>query len=182
MSEMAETLFGTPAQQAYAFGRRLREARLAAGYGSQTALARRMALHPLTVHRHEMQGMVPKREVVDQYCWLLGVSPQWLLYGSNDPMLDLPGPVKEYLLGPFGRSLDREVFTRMQRVPWGVIADLDTLQREQVHEVARLIERNLAMRASSRGAEQLSLQDIPPPRPAAPAFPAPPRRQALAAR
>ncbi len=150
MTAAYEVLGITPQEQGAAFGRRLYEARMRAGFGSQYALARRMSLHKITVHKHETQGIIPRRRTLDEYAWVLGVTPQWLLYGRDDPLLDVPKAVYRYI--EENRSeLAPETLERLQRVPWHVIADEDveSLDGYDVHDIRKLIDRNLAKRDSS---------------------------------
>lgn len=163
-----------PRDRALAFGERLAQARKAAGYGSQTALARAARLHPLTVHRHEKQGFMPARYVISEYARLLGVTEQWLLYGADDPMLDLPDVVREYLLGPHGRTMSTAAYERLARIPWDLLTD-DYIDPPMVHEVRQLVERNLAMRAQSGHADDADARLQPHPHVIDP----PPRRHAV---
>lgn len=149
-----------PRDRALAFGERLAQARKAAGYGSQTALARAARLHPLTVHRHEKQGFMPARTVVAEYARLLGVTEQWLLYGADDPMLDLPDVVREYLLSAHGRTMSGAAYERLARIPWDLLT-ADYIDALMVHEVRLLVERNLAMRAQSGHATAPAQQQQP---------------------
>ncbi len=144
MGDPSDDVFAVPSERGRAFGQRLAEARKRAGYGSQTALARRMGLHKLTVHKHESQGCLPSRQVLEHYAFLLGVTPQFLLYGQDDPLLDLPAVVRDHLVAERDR-MAVEVFERMQRVPWHVIGgdDIDPLD---VFTIRALVERNLAKR------------------------------------
>lgn len=170
----SDEVFAVPSERGRAFGARLAEARKRAGYGSQTALARRAGLHKLTVHGHESQGRLPSRPVLELYAFLLGVTPQWLMHGVDDPMLDLPPVVRDHLLAERDR-MSADVYERMQRVPWHVIGgdDIDPLD---VLTIRALVERNLAKRdarvrpsASYRGhaPEQLPIRglDTRPPEP-----------------
>lgn len=171
MSGMDEhEVFKQPVQRVAAFGLRLTEARKRAGYGSQVALANRMRLHRLTVHRHESQGMLPHRRVLEEYAFVLGVTPQWLLYGSDDPLLDLPVAVRDYLVRERG-SMRPETFDRLARVPWLVIGD-EEVDELDVGHVRLLIDRNLDKRdrrgqsiapyrdASRAPSEQLPLRSL----------------------
>lgn len=156
----------TPKEHAFAFGRRLREMRLKAGYTSQTALARRMSMHPMTVHKHEQQGFMPHRWTIEQYAWLLGCTPQYLLYGSDDPLLDLPEAVRSYLCGRHGESMSASTRGRLIRVQWHVLCG-DYVDEVMVHDVRRFIDehaRPAAPSADGRTAEQLSLCDVQVPR------------------
>jgi hypothetical protein len=165
-------VFKQPVQRVEAFGRRLAEARMKAGYGSQVALACRMRLHRLTVHRHESQGMLPHRRVLDEYAHVLGVTPQWLLYGTDDPMMDLPVQIREYML-TYRDELRPELYERLLQVPWHAIGGED-LDAFDFLALRALIDRNLAKRdlrgqvvSSYRDVtrpEQLSLRslDVPP--------------------
>lgn len=177
MVDPSDDVFATPSERGRAFGQRLAAARKRAGYGSQTALARRMGLHKLTVHKHESQGFMPSRQVLEHYSFLLGVTPQHLLYGQDDPMLDLPAVVRDHLVAERER-MAVEVFERMQRVPWHVIGgdDIDPLD---VFTIRALLERNIGKRdartapaASYRRAapEQLPIRGLDAP--GAPARPA----------
>ncbi len=137
-----------PLERALAFGRRLAEARKRVGYGSQTALARAAHLHPITVHKHEKQGQMPSRPVLWLYSRLLGVSEHYLIYGVDDPLLDLPEVVRDYLLGPHGQALPAEVFSRLTRISWDLLTE-NYIDLPMVHDVAMLVARNVAMRPQS---------------------------------
>ena len=143
-----------PLDRALAFGQRLAEARKAVGYASQTAFARAAKVHPLTVHKHEKQGRMPSRLVVREYARLTGRTEAWLLYGVDDPLMDLPEVVRDYLLGPHGATMTQPVFDRLSRITWDLLTD-DYLDREMVHEVRLLVERNLALRAQSPDAQRV---------------------------
>jgi hypothetical protein len=140
-----DAAFEKPREQMLGFGRRLQAARKRAGYGSQYALARRTALSPLTVHRHETGQQMPSRAVLEEYAWLLGVTPQHLLFGSDDPLLDLPPPVLDYV-EKHRDTLTTETLDRLARIPWHVIADPSVLEGEDVHEVRIFVDRALRKR------------------------------------
>jgi hypothetical protein len=153
----------TPREFALAFGRRLKERRIAAGYTSQMALVRRMSMHPMTVHKHEMQAKLPHRSTIEQYAWMLGCTPQYLLYGTDDPLLDLPEAVREYLTGRHAAGLHPDTRRRLIKVQWTVLCG-DYLDEVMVHDVRRLIDDNLRGARDSgdeRPAEQLSLVHVP---------------------
>ena len=153
----------TPKEFAEAFGRRLKERRLAAGYTSQTALARRMSLHPMTVHKHEMQGYLPARITIEQYAYMLGCTPGYLLYGTDDPLVDLPEAVREYLTGRHAAGLHVDTRRRLIKVQWSVICG-EYIDEVMVHDVRRLIDDNLRSARNSgdeRPAEQLPLRHVP---------------------
>lgn len=142
-----------PLERALAFGRRLAESRKKAGYGSQTALARACNLHPLTVHKHEKQGFMPSRPVVGLYSRVLGVTEAYLLYGTDDPLLDLPEVVRDYLLSPHGQSLSPDTFSRMSRLPWDLLTG-EYLDAAMVHELRLLVEKNVALSPQSPDAHR----------------------------
>lgn len=157
-----EVLGSKPIEQGLAFGRRLYEARMRAGFGSQYALSRRMNLSKLTVHRHESQGVIPHRRTIDEYAWVLGVTPQWLLYGSDDPLLDLPDVVFAYI-EKYRADLRPKTIDCLQRVPWQIIAgeDVDLLDSDAVHEIRLLIDRNLRKRDETTRVARPSSDDEP---------------------
>lgn len=122
---------------------------------------------------------MPSRPVLWLYSRLLGVSEHYLIYGTDDPLLDLPEVVREYLLGPHGRALPPPVFERLTRIPWDLLTD-DYIDAVMVHDVALLVARNVAMRAQSADAIEPAPRDSRPVQLALPRVEGP-RRQALTA-
>lgn len=136
-----------------AFGRRLKEARLRAGYRSQPALARACNLHVTSVHKHESRRERPSSKAVAAYARVLGVSELYLLHGIEEPAPPPPAPllpaaVERYLDSVDGKGLDPEVADRLRRVPWSVLVDGE-VERWHVVEVRKMIAKNLARRAAS---------------------------------
>lgn len=153
-----DAAFENPRAQMLAFGRRLQAARKRAGYGSQYALARRTALSPLTVHRHETGQQMPSRPVLEEYAWLLGVTPQHLLFGSDDPLLDLPPTVLDYVQ-KHRETLTAETLDRLARIPWHVLTDPSVLEGEDVHEVRIFVDRALRKRDARGEVARPSMPD-----------------------
>jgi transcriptional regulator with XRE-family HTH domain len=128
------------------FGERLKQARLRAGFTSQPKLARALGLNPMTVHRHESQGVLPKDEVIKAYAGLLKVPEAWLRYGLGD--VAVPPAVEQFLSSFLGIGLEPAVAERLKRLPWSLLT-AGEVDEKDVARVARAIEKNLAKRRKS---------------------------------
>lgn len=141
-------------------GARLREARVRAGFHRQTDFAKSCGVSPITLNRHELGRVIPCVELIRVYAAVSGVSASYLQYGIGDPTI--PRAVVQYLKSWKAHSLLEETRLRLQRVPWSVIA-LGEIDEFQVHELAKLIDRNLRPRSHSADADPLSSASGQPP-------------------
>lgn len=78
-------------------GTRLKEAMMKKGFATAADLARRMGYKEVTVRAHINGNSGLQAKKAAAYSKVLGVSPEWLLYGKEDP-LDLPADDKDAAL------------------------------------------------------------------------------------
>lgn len=133
------------------FGERLAQARLRAGYASQPAFARVVAMNHNTICRHEMGHVFPLPRIIRRYCEVLRIEESELIYGVGGFSAP-PGGVVDFLLSRDAQELLDETRDRLLRVNWGVLCD-GLISRDQVETVARLIDRNLRRRGKSANVE-----------------------------
>lgn len=125
---------------------RLERLRVEAGYHSQAALARKMGVNNMTVHRHFSLGVEPREDMYQAYARALGRSAHYIRYGREQETV--PPAVESYLAGPKGLDTDPEVAKRLRRIPWSVLA-AGTVDEKAVHAIRRIIDENLQARPSS---------------------------------
>jgi len=68
-------------------GQRIAHARTQAGL-NQSELAAKLSLSPQSVQQWERDKTTPRRSRIESVAALLGVSPEWLLFGYNHPATD----------------------------------------------------------------------------------------------
>lgn len=143
------------------FGERLMRARLKAGYSSCAALSRACGYDQQTIWRHESGTRRPSPKSIARYAEVLGVTPAYLQFGVGDPTPSVPRAVLNYVAM---NDVHEETRSRLMRLPWLVIVGGDVTE-DHVAEMRRLIDRNLAGRASysDERQEQLPLgrHDVP---------------------
>lgn len=140
------------------WGRRLKEARIRAGYKSQPALARAMGVHVMTIYRHEAEKVEPHDDAVRAYSRMLTVSESYLRYGSGDE--SVPRAVRSYLDSYRSAELLPETRRRLTQIPWALLTAGD-VDEKVVDGLARLVDKNLRSRGKfpddpSRGVPQHS--------------------------
>lgn len=70
-----------------AFAERLKEARIKKGF-SQSELAKMVKLHYTQIGRYENKGAQPSADILSKLADALGVSVDFLMYGSQDEMAE----------------------------------------------------------------------------------------------
>lgn len=130
------------------WGARLRQARLARGLAKQRQLASLVGIEAVTVSRHETEARTPLWRDLHEYCRVLDIDMQWLLFGTGKgpdsaaPHHDL---IESYKSSPYGVGCRKEVIAQLRRVNFADLGvSVPTL--EHVHDVRLFLDRHTGKR------------------------------------
>lgn len=100
-----------------ALGRRIAEARIAAGYTNQSEFCRRMGTNPPTLNRWERGKMAPEIWNLHEIAVLCRVSMEWLMTGEVGARSD------SYRRWRSGKTVSPEAIAFIESVPIGGYQD-----------------------------------------------------------
>lgn len=130
-------------------GQRIRQARLAAGFSTQRALAEHLGITGQTIHRFEKGISRPDPEILFPMAEALRVDPSYLLHGNQpgpdvDPALleRMRAAVQGYLDSWAGQDTPLAIADRLITVGCIVFRDLTTAPTiEMIHDVRNVLEK-----------------------------------------